>query len=80
MNNNSEFIISKTFRLKLDSLKKKAVQSRGDTIYSEWFYKGSVHVDFTRIELNFKRRTYASGKLIWISTILNLELMEMFLC
>jgi hypothetical protein len=48
----------------LDSFEKQSSfwKAVGDTIYSEWFYKDQVHVDFTRIELNFKRRTYASGK------------------
>jgi hypothetical protein len=51
----------------LDSFEKKSSQAFGkavgDTIYSEWFYKGSGSCRFYTNRAEFQeRRTYASGK------------------
>jgi hypothetical protein len=67
----------------LDSFEKKSSQAFGkavgDTIYSEWFYKGSGSCRFYTNRAEFQEREPTLvEKLIWISTILNLELMEMF--
>jgi hypothetical protein len=48
----------------LDILKKSQAFGKAEVILSilNGSTRDQVHVDFTRIELNFKRRTYASGK------------------